>query len=110
MSCQLTGEILPSFKAALTIVTTEFRRPSPDQHACFLTSFSMTAPPMWSRSSALRVNGTPASIKELTPIIAGELSGFSDEAVRAGYIGVAEWLVKGQAVREAVRHLLEDAA
>ena len=52
-----------------------------------------------------------ASIKELTPIIAGELSGFSDEAVRAGYIGVAEWLVKGRAVREAVeRHLLDDAA
>jgi hypothetical protein len=52
-----------------------------------------------------------ASFKELIPFTAGELSGFSEEAIRAGFIGVAEWIVKGRVVREAVeRHLLEDAA
>jgi hypothetical protein len=52
-----------------------------------------------------------SSVKELTPFTAGELSRFSDEAIRAGYIGVAEWLVKCQVVREAVeRHLLHVAA
>jgi hypothetical protein len=43
-----------------------------------------------------------SSIKELTPFTAGELSGFSEEAIRAGYIGLAKWLVKSEAAREAV--------
>jgi hypothetical protein len=52
-----------------------------------------------------------SSVKELIPFSRGELSGFSQEAIRAGYIGVAEWLGKCQVVREAVeRHLLADAA
>ena len=52
-----------------------------------------------------------SSVKELIPFTAGELSGFSEHAIRAGYIGVAEWLVKCQVVREAIeRHLLDHAA
>ena len=52
-----------------------------------------------------------SSVKELIPFTAGQLSGFSEEAIRAGYIGVAEWLVKCQVVRQAVdRLLLDDAA
>jgi hypothetical protein len=43
-----------------------------------------------------------SSIKELTPFAAGELSGFSEEAIRAGYIGLAKWLVNRQVFREAV--------
>src|SRR5687768_7706781 len=40
-----------------------------------------------------------------------ELAGFSEEAIRAGYIELAEWLVKCQAVREAREQFrLEDAA
>jgi len=52
-----------------------------------------------------------SSVKELIPFTAGELSGFSEQAIPAGYIGVAEWLVKCQVVREAIeRHLLDHAA
>ena len=52
-----------------------------------------------------------SSVKELIPFTAGQLSGFSEEAIRAGYIGVAEWLVKCRLVRDALeRLLLEDAA
>jgi hypothetical protein len=52
-----------------------------------------------------------SSIKELTPFKAEELTGFSEDAIRAGYIGVAEWLVKCQVVRQGVdRFLLTDAA
>ena len=32
-----------------------------------------------------------SSIKQLIPFTAGELSGFSEEAIRAGYIGAAKW-------------------
>ena len=52
-----------------------------------------------------------SAIKELVPFTAGELSGFSEEAIRAGYIGAAKWLVECQAVREAIEHIrLQDAA
>jgi hypothetical protein len=47
-----------------------------------------------------------SSIKELMPFTPGELSGFSEEAIRAGYIGLAKWLVKSEAVREAVERFL----
>jgi hypothetical protein len=48
-----------------------------------------------------------ASVRELTAFEPAELAGFSEEAIRAGYIGLAKWLVKSEEVREAV---LEDAA
>jgi hypothetical protein len=51
------------------------------------------------------------SISELGPIAAEDLSGLSDHAIRAGYIGLAEWLVKGQTIREALKCAhLDDAA
>jgi hypothetical protein len=52
-----------------------------------------------------------SSVKELIPFTAGEVASFSEDAIRAGYIGVAEWLVKCQLVRQAVdRLLLQNAA
>ncbi len=53
-----------------------------------------------------------SSIRELSPYTPSpELPGFSEQAIRAGYIAVAEWLVKCQVGREAVgRFLLDDAA
>jgi hypothetical protein len=51
------------------------------------------------------------SITELGPIAAEDLSGLSHHAIRAGYIGLAEWLVKRQAVRPALKRAhLDDAA
>jgi hypothetical protein len=51
------------------------------------------------------------SITELGPVAAEDLIGLSDHAIRAGYIGLAEWLVKGQAVRQAAKRAnLEKAA
>jgi hypothetical protein len=50
-------------------------------------------------------------ISELGPIAAEDLSGLSDSAIRAGYIGLAEWLVKGQANRQALKRAhLDEAA
>ena len=55
--------------------------------------------------------GYPDDVDPLAPDFAERFRSYAQAAVRAGYIGVAEWLVKGQAVREAVeRPLLEDAA
>ena len=42
------------------------------------------------------------SIAELGPVAVEDLSGLSEHAIRAGYIGLAEWLVRGQAARQAV--------
>jgi hypothetical protein len=51
------------------------------------------------------------SITELGPIAAEALSGLSDHAIRAGYIGLAEWMVKGEAIRQALKCAhLDDAA
>jgi hypothetical protein len=51
-----------------------------------------------------------SSVRELIPFTAAEVASFSENAIRAGYIGVAEWLVKGHIMREAVeRHLLDAA-
>jgi hypothetical protein len=51
------------------------------------------------------------SITELGPIAAEDLSGLSDYAIRAGYIGLAEWIVKGRAARQAVKRAhLDEAA
>jgi hypothetical protein len=51
------------------------------------------------------------SITELGPVAAEDLIGLSDHAIRAGYIGLAEWIVKGRAARQAVKraHLGEAA-
>ena len=43
------------------------------------------------------------SITELGPIAVEDLSGLSEHAIRAGYIGLAEWLVKGRADKQVVR-------
>ena len=51
------------------------------------------------------------SITELGPIAAEDLVGLSDHAIRAGYIGLAEWLVERQAVPPALKRAhLNDAA
>ena len=51
------------------------------------------------------------SITELGPGASEALIGLSDHAIRAGYIGLAEWIVKGRAARQAVKraHLGEAA-
>jgi hypothetical protein len=51
------------------------------------------------------------SITELGPVAAEDLIGLSDHAIRAGYIGLAEWIIKGRAARQAVKraHLGEAA-
>ena len=43
------------------------------------------------------------SITELGPVAAEDLIGLSDRAIRAGYIGLAEWIVKGRAARQTVK-------
>ena len=51
------------------------------------------------------------SITELGPVAAEDLIGLSDHAIRAGYIGLAQWLVKRQAYRPALKRArLEEAA
>ena len=51
------------------------------------------------------------SITELGPVAAEDLIGLSDHAIRAGYIGLAQWLVKRRAVRPALKRArLEEAA
>ena len=51
------------------------------------------------------------SITELGPVASEALIGLSDHAIRAGYIGLAEWIVKGRAAKHAVKraHLGEAA-
>ena len=43
------------------------------------------------------------SITELSPIAAEALIGLSEHAIRAGYIGLAEWIVRGRAAWQAVK-------
>jgi hypothetical protein len=51
------------------------------------------------------------SVRELGPIAAEALAGLSEQAIRAGFIGLAEWLVKRQAVRPVLKRAhLDDAA
>ncbi len=51
------------------------------------------------------------SITELGPVAAEDLIGLSDHAIRAGYIGLAEWLVKVRAARPVLKRArLEEAA
>ena len=51
------------------------------------------------------------SITELGPVASEALIGLSDHAIRAGYIGLAEWIVKGRAARQAVKRAhLDEAA
>ena len=76
--------------------------------ATYVVSFKGMADDLW-RAAVYRREDS--SIKELTPFTAGELSGFSEEAIRAGYIGLAKWVVKCEAMREAVEQShLNDAA
>ena len=51
------------------------------------------------------------SITELGPVAAEAFIGLSDHAIRAGYIGLAEWIVKGRAPRHALKRAhLDEAA
>jgi hypothetical protein len=51
------------------------------------------------------------SVTELGPIAAEDLSGLSDHAIRAGYIGLAEWLVKVRAAPPVLKRAhLDDVA
>jgi hypothetical protein len=43
-----------------------------------------------------------ATLRELPAFLPEEVALFSAEAIRAGYIGLAEWLVKCEAFRTAV--------
>ena len=54
----------------------------------------------WRAALYQRDNG---SITELGPIAVEDLCGRSEHAIRAGYIGLAEWLVRGRAARQVLR-------
>jgi len=41
------------------------------------------------------------SVRELGPVAAEDLAGLSEQAIRAGFIGLAQWLVKGEALQRA---------
>ena len=72
----------------------------------YVVSFKLIAD-QWRAVLYRRDNG---SIAELGPVAAEDLSGLSDHAIRAGYIGLAQWLVKRQAVRPALKRAhLDDA-
>jgi hypothetical protein len=65
----------------------------------YVVSFKLIAD-QWRAVLYRRDNG---SIAELGPVAIEDLSGLSEHAIRAGYIGLAEWLVRGQAARQALK-------
>ena len=67
--------------------------------ATYVVSFKLIAD-QWRAVLYRRDNG---SIAELGPVAIEDLSGLSEHAIRAGYIGLAEWLVRGQAARQALK-------
>ena len=75
--------------------------------ATYVVSFKLIAD-QWRAVLYRRDDG---SITELGPVAVEDLVGLSEHAIRAGYIGLAEWLVKGRAARQAVKRAhLDEAA
>jgi hypothetical protein len=75
--------------------------------ATYVVSFKLIED-QWRAALYKRDDG---SITELGPVAVEDLIGLSDHAIRAGYIGLAQWLVKRQAVRPALKRAhLEEAA
>ena len=75
--------------------------------ATYVVSFKPTKD-QWRAALYKRDDGF---ITELGPVAVEDLVGLSDHAIRAGYIGLAEWLVKVRAARPVLKRAhLDDAA